>query len=181
MNAPARYRAGQIAANLERYRWMPRALGERYVMVNLPAFKLVAYDSGKQVLEMKVIVGDEFEGTGATPVFADTMQYVVFRPYWNVTPKIQAKEFAPKIATDSLFLKRGGYEYYREGKVTRIRQKPGPQNSLGLVKFIFPNNFNIYLHDTPNSELFKKDVRAFSHGCIRVEACEQFVRSVAQR
>ena len=177
MNVPASYRAAQIAANLERYRWMPRALGERYVMVNVPAFKVAAYDSGKQVLEMKVIVGQEYEGK-ATPVFADTMQYVVFRPFWNVTPDIQAKEFEPKIAADPGYLDRGGFEYYKDGGTTRIRQKPGPKNSLGLVKFLFPNDFNIYLHDTPNDELFKKDIRAFSHGCIRLEKPDQMAQFV---
>jgi L,D-transpeptidase YcbB len=110
---------------------------------------------------MKVIVGQEYEGK-ATPVFADTMQYVVFRPYWNVTPSIQEKEFAGRELP-------AGFEYYQDGGQTRIRQVPGPKNSLGLVKFLFPNDFNIYLHDTPNDELFKKDVRAFSHGCIRLE------------
>ena len=177
MNVSAQYRAAQIAANLERYRWMPRALGERYVMVNVPAFKVAAYDSGKQVLEMKVIVGMEYEGK-ATPVFADTMQYVVFRPYWNVTPDIQAKEFEPKVAADPGYLDRGGFEYYQEGGKTRIRQKPGPKNALGLVKFLFPNDFNIYLHDTPNDELFKKDVRAFSHGCIRLEKPDSMAQFV---
>lgn len=177
MNVSAQYRAAQIAANLERFRWMPRAFGERYIMVNVPAFKVAAFDSGRQVLEMKVIVGQEYEGK-ATPVFADTMQYVVFRPYWNVTPDIQAKEFDPKIAADPGYLDRGGFEYYKDGGVTRIRQKPGPKNALGLVKFVFPNDFNIYMHDTPNGELFKQDVRAFSHGCIRLEkpdAMAQFV------
>jgi L,D-transpeptidase YcbB len=177
MNVPAAYRAAQIAANLERFRWMPRALGERYIMVNVPAFKVVAYDSGQQVLEMKVIVGQEYEGK-ATPVFADTMKTVVFRPYWNVTPDIQAKEFAPKIAADPGYLERGGFEYYQDGGATRIRQRPGPKNSLGLVKFLFPNDFNIYLHDTPNDELFKKDIRAFSHGCIRLEKPDSMAQFV---
>jgi L,D-transpeptidase YcbB len=170
MSVPASYRATQIAANLERYRWLPRAFGERYIMVNVPAFKLVAYDSGRQVLEMKVIVGQEYEGK-ATPVFADTMQYVVFRPYWNVTPTIQANEFADKPLPP-------GFEYYQDAGQTRIRQRPGPKNSLGLVKFLFPNDFNIYLHDTPNGELFKKDVRAFSHGCIRLEKPDELAHFV---
>ena len=177
MNVSAQYRAAQIAANLERYRWMPRAFGERYILVNVPAFRVAAFDSGKQVLEMKVIVGQEYEGK-ATPVFADTMQYVVFRPYWNVTPDIQAKEFDPKIAADPGYLDRGGFEYYQEGGKTRIRQKPGDKNALGLVKFLFPNDFNIYMHDTPNGELFKKDVRAFSHGCIRLEKPDEMAQFV---
>jgi murein L,D-transpeptidase YcbB/YkuD len=168
LNVPAAYRLGQIAANLERHRWMPRSLGSRYIFVNVPAFHLEAYDKGQKALEMKVIVGQEYEDK-ATPVFSDSMETVVFRPYWNITPDIQAKEIQPKIAADPGYLDRENLEYYKDGGVTRIRQKPGPKNSLGFVKFLFPNDFNIYLHDTPQRELFGKDVRAFSHGCIRVE------------
>jgi len=168
LNVPAAYRLGQIAANLERDRWMPRSLGQRYILVNVPAFHLDAYDSGQKVLDMKVIVGQEYEDK-ATPVFADSMETVVFRPYWLITPDIQAKETEPKIAADPNYLAANNLEYYKDGGATRIRQKPGPENSLGLVKFLFPNDFNIYLHDTPQKELFDKDVRAFSHGCIRVE------------
>jgi murein L,D-transpeptidase YcbB/YkuD len=168
LNVPAAYRLGQIAANLERYRWMPRSLGARYIYVNVPAFQLTAYDSGEKALEMKVIVGQGFEDK-ATPVFSDSMEYVVYRPYWNITPDIQAKEIAPKIASDPSYMDRENLEYYKDGGVTRIRQKPGPKNALGFVKFLFPNDYNIYLHDTPNHELFNKDVRAFSHGCIRLE------------
>jgi len=168
LNVPAAYRLGQIAANLERDRWMPRSLGQRYILVNVPAFHLTAYDNGQKALDMKVIVGQEYEDK-ATPVFADSMETVVFRPYWLITPDIQAKETEPKIAADPNYLAANNLEYYKDGGATRIRQKPGPQNSLGLVKFLFPNDFNIYLHDTPQKELFDKDVRAFSHGCIRVE------------
>ena len=174
MNVSPSFRAAQIAANLERSRWMPRALGERYIMVNVPAFKVAAYDSGRKSLEMKVIVGMEYEGR-ATPVFADSMQFVVFRPYWNVTPNIQEKEFAGR---DAASLDAGGFEFYNDGGQTRIRQRPGPKNALGLVKFLFPNDFNIYLHDTPNDELFKKDVRAFSHGCIRLEKPDEMAAYV---
>jgi murein L,D-transpeptidase YcbB/YkuD len=174
MNVPPEYRAAQIAANLERYRWMPRALGERYIMVNVPAFTVAAYDSGRKSLEMKVIVGMEYEGR-ATPVFADSMQYVVFRPYWNITPNIQENEFANKTPEQ---LEAGNYEYYKDGGVTRIRQRPGPTNALGLVKFLFPNDFNIYLHDTPNDALFEEDFRAFSHGCIRLEKPDEMAAYV---
>ena len=177
MNTPAGYRVGQIAANLERYRWLPRQFGSRYILVNVPAFRLEAYDQGKKALEMKVIVGEEFEGR-ITPVFSDSMEYVVFRPYWLVTDDIASKELLPKIQADPGYLAAGNYEFYQgEGK-TRIRQKPGPENSLGLVKFIFPNDYNIYLHDTPDQELFKEDVRAFSHGCIRVEKPDQLANYV---
>ena len=168
LNVPVAYRLGQIAANLERYRWMPRTLGTRYIYVNVPAFQLTAYDSGEKSLEMKVIVGQEYEDK-ATPVFSDSMEMVVFRPYWNITPDIQRKEVGPKAAADPGYMDRENMEYYKDGGETRIRQKPGGKNALGFVKFLFPNSFNIYLHDTPNHELFNKDVRAFSHGCVRLE------------
>jgi murein L,D-transpeptidase YcbB/YkuD len=161
-------RARQIAANLERHRWLPRNLGSRYVYVNVPAFRLDAYDSGQKQLSMRVVVGAEYEGK-TTPVFSDSMETVVFRPYWNITPDIQRKEIAPKAASDGGYLERNNMEYYKDGGETRIRQRPGGKNSLGLVKFLFPNNFNIYLHDTPAKTLFQQTNRAASHGCIRLE------------
>ncbi len=168
MNIPVTYRLGQIAANMERYRWLPRTLGSRYILVNVPAFQLQAFDSSRKVLEMKVIVGMEYEGK-ATPVFSDTMQFVVFRPYWNITDEIAATETWPKAKADPNYMAANNLETYIDGGKTHIRQLPGDHNSLGLVKFIFPNDYNIYLHDTPEGELFNKDVRAFSHGCIRLE------------
>jgi L,D-transpeptidase YcbB len=168
MNVSPTYRLAQVAANLERYRWMPRSLGSRYVIVNVPQFHLEAFDSGQKSLEMKVIVGQEYEDK-ATPVFSDSMEFVVFRPYWNITDAIAAKEIWPKVNSDPGYLAANNMEVYNDHGTRRVRQLPGPKNSLGLVKFMFPNDFNIYLHDTPNGELFKKDVRAFSHGCIRVE------------
>lgn len=168
LNVPVTYRVAQIAANLERYRWMPRSLGQRYILVNVPQFYLHAVDSGKTNLDMKVIVGEEYQDK-ATPVFADSMETVVFRPYWNVTPDIAAKEIFPKIQADPSYLDENDMEVYSDRGRQAVRQRPGPKNALGLVKFLFPNDYNIYLHDTPNHELFQKDVRAFSHGCIRVE------------
>ena len=174
MNVPATFRLAQIAANLERYRWLPRTLGTRYIFVNVPAFKLEGYDHGKKTIEMKVIVGAEYDGR-ATPVFSDRMEFVVFRPYWNVTPDIAKNELFPKFAQAGM---PADYETYTENGVVRLRQKPGSKNSLGLVKFMFPNDFNIYLHDTPQDNLFKEDVRAFSHGCIRVEKPEELAQWV---
>lgn len=168
LNRPVTFRLGQIASNLERYRWLPRSLGERYILVNVPAFELTAYDSGKAALQMKVIVGQDYEGK-ATPVFSDSMEFVVFRPYWIVTDSIANKEIYPKAEADPDYLKRNNYEIVTIEHRKRVRQTPGDQNSLGLVKFMFPNDFNIYLHDTPQGELFNKDVRAFSHGCIRLQ------------
>jgi murein L,D-transpeptidase YcbB/YkuD len=168
LNVPATFRLGQIAANMERYRWMPRSLGDRYVFVNVPSFRLDAYEDGKPVMNMKVIVGAEYEDKN-TPVFSDSMQYVVFRPYWNATDSIMSKELWPKVEADPTFVDRNDYEIVTEGGKERIRQKPGDKNALGLVKFMFPNSFSIYMHDTPEDQLFAKDVRAFSHGCIRLE------------
>ena len=165
MNVPVTTRLTQIAANLERMRWLPRLLGDKYIYVNVPAFKLEGYEQGKKTIEMKVIVGQEFEGR-STPVFSDKMEYVVFRPYWNVTPTIAAKELFPEFAAKGM---PADFETYTENGELRLRQKPGEKNALGLVKFLFPNDFNIYLHDTPNDKLFEKDIRAFSHGCIRLE------------
>jgi murein L,D-transpeptidase YcbB/YkuD len=174
MNVPATFRLAQVAANLERYRWLPRTLGNRYVLVNVPAFELEGYENGKKTIEMKVIVGAEYDGR-STPVFSDRMEFVVFRPYWNVTDNIAQNELFPKFARTGM---PADYETYTENGVTRLRQKPGPRNSLGLVKFMFPNDFNIYLHDTPQDNLFKEDIRAFSHGCIRVEKPEELAQWV---
>ncbi len=172
MNVSADFRLGEIAANMERFRWLPRSFGSRYIFVNVPAFRLEVYDAGKKTMEMKVIVGQEYEDR-ATPVFADSMETVVFRPYWNVTPDIARKVIFPK---GQAYWEGENMETYREGGALRIRQRPGPKNALGFVKFLFPNDYNIYLHDTPNRELFKEDVRAFSHGCIRVEKPEQLAQ-----
>ena len=168
LDVSAEYRLRQIAANIERHRWLPRALGDRYVLVNVPEFRLEAYDGGQLAMTMRVVVGSGFQDR-ATPTFADSMATVVFRPYWNVTPAIAAGEIWPKVRKDSTFLAKHDYEVVTEYGTTRVRQKPGPKNSLGLVKFLFPNNFNIYLHDTPADDLFGRTVRNFSHGCIRLE------------
>ncbi|HET9455075.1 MAG TPA: L,D-transpeptidase family protein [Gemmatimonadaceae bacterium] len=163
MNVPASERVEQIRINLERYRWLPRSLGDQYIYVNVPSFRLQAYRGGQKQLDMRVVVGAEYDGR-ATPVFADSMEFVVFRPYWNVTPTIQANEFAHYGGNLP-----AGYEFWNDGGAQRIRQRPGEKNSLGLVKFMFPNSFNIYLHDTPAKSLFQRADRAASHGCIRVQ------------
>jgi murein L,D-transpeptidase YcbB/YkuD len=168
LNVPADYRAAQVAANLERYRWLPRSFGARYILVNVPAFELTAFDSGQKALAMRVIVGKDYQDK-ATPVFSDSMEYVIFRPYWLVTPAIAAKEIFPIEAANPGYLASQNMEVYYDHGRRSVRQLPGGRNALGLVKFIFPNDYNIYLHDTPNHELFRKDVRAFSHGCIRIE------------
>ena len=168
LNLSAEYRVGQIMANLERYRWMPRSLGDRYVYVNVPAFHLDAYDNGRPVLSMRVIVGQDYADQ-ATPAFADMMTYIEFAPYWNVPEKIAEEEIWPKVAEDPSYLEANEYEVVNDRGGPRVRQRPGEKNALGRVKFIFPNDLNIYLHDTPARSLFQRDVRAFSHGCIRIE------------
>ena len=168
LNITAESRVQQLAANMERHRWLPRTLGTRYIYVNVPSFRLDAYDSGQKALSMRVVVGAEYEGR-TTPTFSDSMETAVFRPYWNVTPDIQRLEVGPKARSNPGWLASQNMEYWKDGGVTRIRQRPGDKNALGLVKFLFPNSFNIYLHDTPAKSLFTKDDRAASHGCIRLE------------
>jgi murein L,D-transpeptidase YcbB/YkuD len=177
LNKPVSFRLGQIAANLERYRWMPRSLGDKYILVNVPAFELQAFDKGKPTLQMRVIVGQDYEGK-ATPVFSDSMEFVVFRPYWIVPDSIAGKEIYPKAEADPSYLERNNYEIVTIDHRKRVRQEPGEKNSLGLIKFMFPNDFNIYLHDTPQGELFNKDVRAFSHGCIRLQHPDELAQFV---
>ena len=153
---------------MERHRWLPRALGQRYVYVNVPSFRLDAYDSGQRALSMRVIVGADYREK-STPVFSDVMRTVVFRPYWRPTKDIIKREILPRIKTDTSYLRRNEMEWATESGARVLRQRPGPHNSLGLVKFLFPNDYNIYLHDTNEKKLFGKSVRAESHGCIRVQ------------
>ena len=195
LNVPVEQRIRQIELNLERLRWLPNEFGDRSIVVNIPEYRLRAFDGGKEVLTMRVVVGKEYGS--ATPVFADTMSYVVFRPYWNVPASIRNGEIIPKVRDNERWLEANGYEVVKSGRDTTpldpgkidwdadttefdylIRQKPGPTNSLGRVKFMFPNRFDIYLHDTPARHLFARNDRAFSHGCIRVEHPDQLARYV---
>ncbi len=177
LNVPVAERVQQIASNMERHRWLPRSLGSKYIYVNVPAFRVEAYDSGQKVFEMKVVVGAEYQGR-ATPVFADSMEFVVFRPYWNVTDAIAEKEIFPAMERDPGYLDRGNFELYSDHGKRRVRQKPGGANALGMVKFMFPNDFNIYLHDTPSKALFEQADRAASHGCIRLEKPDEMAEWV---
>ncbi|MEM6821564.1 MAG: L,D-transpeptidase family protein [Verrucomicrobiota bacterium] len=177
----------KIVWSMERWRWLPEALGERYILVNLPEFKLRAYSAGDLEIKMGVIVGDSVQGTWS-PVFADQMEYVIFRPYWNVPRSIIKGELLPEIEKDRKYLKKYNYEIVdrfsadaevfkpsrgaikrvKEGEL-QIRQTAGSYNALGLVKFIFPNQYAVYLHDTNQRHLFAHSKRDFSHGCIRVQ------------
>jgi murein L,D-transpeptidase YcbB/YkuD len=161
MAAPLSKRIEQIAVNMERCRWLPNETNEDYLFVNIPQFKLVAMEKDSIVFSCNVVVGT---ATNKTVIFRGDMKYVVFSPYWNVPQSIINKEILPAMKRNPNYLAKHNMEY----NGGQIRQKPGPNNSLGLVKFLFPNSYNIYLHDTPSKSLFKEDKRAFSHGCIRV-------------
>jgi len=151
----------KILLNMERSRWVPVSVQNDYIIVNIPAFQLFAYEHDSLVFTMKVVVGKAMH---KTVIFNGDLRYVVFSPYWNVPPDILKNEVLPAIRKDPDYLRRNNMEWNGNG----IRQKPGPQNSLGLVKFLFPNSYNIYLHDSPAKNLFNEETRAFSHGCIRV-------------
>jgi murein L,D-transpeptidase YcbB/YkuD len=189
MNVPADARVQQIALNLERWRWLPRDLGDRHILVNIPEYRLEVWEKDQVPLTMRVVVGKK---DTPTPIFADDMTHVVFSPYWNVPSEIAKNETVPSALRDPAFLQRTNMEVLdKSGKVVdpssvdlasvseyRFRQRPGSSNSLGLVKFMFPNQYNVYLHDTPADSLFARATRSFSHGCVRVEQPEQLARYV---
>jgi len=154
----------RIVMNMDRWRWLPNDLGSRYLIVNIPAFELNAIENGKSVLTMKVITG---KVDNPTPVLADEMESIVFSPYWNIPQSIVEKEILPKLDADPDYLERHNMEADDSG--AHYRQRPGRGNSLGAVKFVFPNHFNVYLHGTPSVSLFKRVERDFSHGCVRLE------------
>lgn len=158
--------ANTIIANMERWRWLPVDLGEFHVFVNVPDFKLQIVQDGRSVHETRVIVG---KPQTQTPVFSDEMEHLIVNPSWGVPPSILKKEFLPKLATDPDYATRRGFEVIRRGNSISIRQPPGEKNALGFVKFMFPNNHAVYLHDTPNRSLFGNEFRALSHGCVRVD------------
>ncbi|MDF3838197.1 L,D-transpeptidase family protein [Cupriavidus basilensis] len=189
LNVPPASRVRQIELTMERLRWTPLLEGRRMIVVNVPEFVLRAYevrDGSVQVkAEMKVIVGKALDTR--TPLFKEDMRYIEFSPYWNVPPSIARAETVPRLRRDPGYFARQGFEFVgADGKAVttlsaasldavqrgelRIRQRPGPKNALGDIKFIFPNNDNIYLHHTPAPQLFTRDRRDLSHGCIRVEA-----------
>jgi murein L,D-transpeptidase YcbB/YkuD len=166
LNVPVERRIRQLRASLERERWLPASLGRRYVAVWIPAFALEAVDGGRVALESRVIGG---KAGWHTPIFSAPMRTVIFNPYWNIPPSILAKEVLPRQRRDPSYFGREGIEAVRDGGAVRYRQVPGPRNPLGAVKLVFPNPYNVYLHDTSSPSLFARDERAFSHGCVRVE------------
>jgi L,D-transpeptidase YcbB len=187
LNVPLSQRVKELQYTLERYRWIPPSFPQPPIVVNLPEFRLrTMREQPAPFLTMRVIVGKAYGHQ--TPIFADYMRYLIFRPYWEVPLSIQFAELVPKIRRDRNYLADHGFEVttssgtvitdgtvdddilskLRSGSLN-IRQKPGPKNALGLVKFIFPNHYNVYLHSTPQRELFLRARRDFSHGCIRVQ------------
>lgn len=165
LNVPMKQRLRQILINLERLRWMPPEKDTNYILVNIPEFMMHVYDSGRLQFNINVIVGTS---ANSTVIFNDRLQYIVFSPYWNVPESIVRGEILPGIKKNPNYLAKHNMEIVKQASVPVIRQMPGPANSLGLVKFLFPNNYSIYFHDTPNRNLFSQSSRSFSHGCIRV-------------
>jgi murein L,D-transpeptidase YcbB/YkuD len=167
LNVPVQDRIQQIELNLERWRWLPSSLGERYIYVNVPEFRMELVDGGRKAIDMAVVVGKQ---QSQTPVFSDRMEYVELNPAWNVPPTIANDEILPKLASDPGYLASHDMEMVDDGAGgTRIRQRPGADNPLGQIKFMFPNEHDVYLHDTPADHLFSRAERDFSHGCIRLE------------
>lgn len=173
----------QIAQNMERWRWLPQELGRRYILVDVPAYTLQVVERDQPVLTMRVVVG---KPSWPTPVLSATMSHVVLNPDWRVPPSIAAQELLPILRSNPAYLTQHNMRVSHGphsvdpqridwGKVStknfpyRLRQEPGPKNPLGTIKFMFPNRFQVYLHDTPSRTLFAKPARAFSHGCVRVE------------
>lgn len=187
LNTPLRQRVVQLELSLERWRWLPHQFARPPIIVNIPAFRLYALNDKYEVgLSMKVVVGKAYRHK--TPAFANEIRSIIFRPYWNVPLSIQRNELVPHVEKDPSYLTKNSYEIVdnrgnvvsegavnedileklRSGKLA-IRQKPGPDDALGLIKFNFPNQYDVYMHDTPAKSLFSRSRRDFSHGCIRVE------------
>lgn len=189
MNVPIEERIDRLELNLERWRWLPRNLGRRHMLVNIPEQRLDVWENGKIALSMRVIVGKR---ETPTPIFNDEMTHVVFSPYWNVPPNIARDETLPSLMRDPGFLARNNMEVvdasgrtidasginWMDPSSFRFRQRPGSNNALGHVKFMFPNQFDVYLHDTPTDSLFGRAARLFSHGCVRVEKPEELAQYV---
>ena len=186
LNVSAEDRVRQLVLNMERRRWLPDNLGQRHIFVNLADFTLKLVDEPKTLLDMPVVVGKTYH---MTPIFTADMTYLEINPHWNVPPSIARKEILPKLRQDVSYLARNKFTLFSDwgenahvvdpatvdwalaankGFPFKLRQEPGEGNALGRIKFMLPNHFNVYLHDTPAKSLFKKSTRTYSHGCIRV-------------
>jgi len=187
LNIPVERRIEQIIVNMERWRWMPDDLGDRYILVNLAGFELEVVDFGAVVMAMRIVTGKPYR---RTPVFSGRMTYLEFNPTWTVPPTIAKHDILPSVRQDPDYLTKRNIHVYAGWRADspelassaidwnaidarripfRFKQDAGPTNALGRVKFMFPNRFDVYLHDTPSRELFAKNVRSFSSGCVRVE------------
>jgi len=196
LNFSADKRVRQIEANLERWRWLPQEFGPRYILVNIANFGLEVMENGRTVMTMRAIVGKSFQ---RTPVFSAEMTYLVFCPYWNVPDSIVKEEMLPLIHKDPGYLAQNQLKLFQgwgsqqkeidpktvdwsgvnaENFPYHLRQEPGPMNPLGRVKLMFPNKFNVYLHDSPARVLFWKPEREFSHGCIRIHKAQELAEYV---
>jgi murein L,D-transpeptidase YcbB/YkuD len=188
LNISVDWKINKLLLNLDRIKRLPRTMESRYIMVNIPSFRLYYFKNFKEELSMRVIVGDKKHHT---PIFSNRVSFIVLNPYWIIPDSIVKKEIIPKILKNPQYLKERGYEVrlsynlntppidtskidwakvlkYNQTKKYKFVQPPGPKNALGKIKFKFPNQFSVYLHDTSDKKLFKKAIRAFSHGCIRV-------------
>jgi murein L,D-transpeptidase YcbB/YkuD len=174
LNVPVQSRIRQMLINMERIRWMPAAPSTDYILVNIPEFTLHAYEEGQLAFNMDVVVGSE---ANSTVIFSGTLNQVVFSPYWNVPTSILKREVLPGIKKNPNYLQRHNMEWNNG----TVRQKPGKSNSLGLVKFLFPNSYSIYFHDTPSKSLFNESQRAFSHGCIRLSEPKKLAEWLLRR
>jgi murein L,D-transpeptidase YcbB/YkuD len=187
LNVPVEDRLRQIILNMERWRWLPHDFGNRYILVNIANFELDTIENGETILTMRVVVGKKYR---RTPVFTGRMTYMVLNPYWHIPPKIAKKDILPQIKKDPEYLNRKNIRIFESWKSKALEltpgsiewsqvkpknlsfkfvQEPGPSNALGRVKFMFPNKFSVYLHDTPTRGLFNQTKRSFSSGCIRIE------------
>jgi len=187
LNIPVHKVIRQIMINMARWRWQEHSLGEKYILVNIAGFDLAGFEGGKMKIHFPVIVG---KLQHQTPVFSDRLMYLEFNPYWNITPNIARNEELPGLRKDPFFLVKRHIRLFTSWKADaveldsttldwqkispgqiagfKLRQDPGPWNALGRVKFIFPNKYDVYIHDTPTQNLFSRSKRDFSHGCIRV-------------
>jgi murein L,D-transpeptidase YcbB/YkuD len=183
LNSPKRDRQiDTVLVNMERWRWLPRqlgapALGDAYVILNIPDFTLKVMRNGAQVWTTKVVTGKP--GVHATPLLTETMKFITVNPTWNVPPSIIYNEYLPALAQDPTVLQRMGLrlDHNRDGSI-HISQPPGEANALGRIRFNFPNKFLVYQHDTPDKHLFAKEERAFSHGCMRVQNPDQYAATL---
>ncbi len=200
LNISVENKINKVLLNLDRIKWLPRNVTPRHIVVNIPEYMLHYYEYGKEQKRLKVIVGDTEH---PTPVFSDTLTYLTLNPYWKLPPGIIKKEVIPAMVKNPNYLKKHGLEIRETWEENssiiplkgidwssylnnstkfpyRLMQSPGPKNALGQIKFKFPNKFSVYLHDTPNKQLFKEKERAFSHGCVRLSQPFSLLQSLAK-